>query len=58
MYKAHPTTPGTDRGWVYAVATANGERITSAGRIASCMKCHEQAEHDRVFGPKRNHEGK
>lgn len=57
MYKAHPTTPGTDRGWVYAVATPNGERITSSGRIASCMKCHVQAEHDRVFGPKRNHDG-
>jgi hypothetical protein len=54
MYKLDPTTPGTDKGWVYGTVTADGKKVTSAGRVASCMKCHEKAAQDRVFGlPKK-----
>ena len=49
MFKLSPTTVGTDRGWVYATVNTAGE-VSAAGRIASCMTCHEDAEHDRLFG--------
>jgi hypothetical protein len=50
MFKADPATPGTDDGWVYGTVSADGKRVLSAGRIESCMKCHLDAPHDRVFG--------
>jgi hypothetical protein len=50
MYKMDPKTPGTDEGWVYGTVTADGKQVTSAGRVASCMKCHRNAPHDRLFG--------
>ncbi|MEO8706185.1 MAG: hypothetical protein ABI867_39510 [Kofleriaceae bacterium] len=43
---------GTDAGWIYGTITTAGE-ITSAGRVASCMGCHDSAPHDRLFGLKR-----
>ncbi len=49
MMKAGPG-PGTDNGWIYATLTPEGSEITAAGRIESCMKCHEHAPHDRLFG--------
>jgi hypothetical protein len=50
MLKLDPATPGTDQGWVYGTLTADGTKVTAAGRIASCMECHESAPHDRLFG--------
>ncbi len=50
MYKMEPTTAGTDRGWVYGTVTPDGKTVTSAGKVASCMKCHLKAPGDRVFG--------
>jgi hypothetical protein len=50
MLKLDPCTPGTDEGWVYGTATPDGKKITSMGRIESCMKCHLTAKSDRVFG--------
>ena len=44
-------TPGTDDGFVYGTLTPSG-KVTSAGRVASCMGCHAQAKHRRLFGPK------
>ncbi|MBA3541386.1 MAG: hypothetical protein H0T79_17370 [Deltaproteobacteria bacterium] len=46
------TTPadGTDAGWIYG--TIVGGEVTSAGRVASCMGCHESASHERLFGLK------
>lgn len=46
---------GADDGWVYGTARADasapfGYAITSAGRVASCMHCHEKAPHGRLFG--------
>jgi hypothetical protein len=50
MFKLDPQTPGTDQGWVYGTVTADSKKVTSAGRVASCMKCHQDAPHDRLFG--------
>ena len=49
MFKVDPSTPETDEGWVYASVSAAG-KVTSAGRVASCMGCHEVAPYDRLFG--------
>lgn len=50
MLKMDPKTDGTDQGWVYGTVTPDGKTVTSAGRVASCMKCHEEAKFDRLFG--------
>lgn len=44
-------TEGTDAGWIYGTITPDGE-VTSAGQVASCIACHENAPHDRLFGAK------
>lgn len=49
MFRLDPATPDTDEGWVYATITAEGQ-VTAAGRVASCMTCHEVATHERLFG--------
>jgi hypothetical protein len=50
MFKLDPATPDTDEGWVYATVSAAGD-VTAAGRVASCMGCHEtSATHERLFG--------
>lgn len=51
MLKLDPKTPGTDKGWVYGTLTPDAKTVTSQGRIESCMGCHEDAAHDRLFGP-------
>jgi hypothetical protein len=50
MLKLEPGTPGTDEGWVYGTVTPDGKRVTAAGRLESCMGCHQDAPHDRLFG--------
>ena len=50
MFQAAPKTAGTDNGWVYGTVTPEGKTVTSAGRVASCMNCHKDAKHDRLFG--------
>lgn len=52
MYKLDPATSDTDQGWVYGTVTVEGRKVTSAGRVASCMGCHQQAGKDRLFGLK------
>jgi hypothetical protein len=50
MFKLDPATPDTDEGWVYATVSPDGQ-VTAAGRVASCMGCHEtSATHERLFG--------
>jgi hypothetical protein len=51
MMKLEPAAPGTDIGWVYGVVSSDGKEVQGAGRIASCMSCHKDAPHDRLFGP-------
>jgi hypothetical protein len=40
---------GTDAGWIYGTVAPDG-MVTSAGRVARCMGCHEAAPHERLFG--------
>jgi hypothetical protein len=50
MFKLDPAVPETDEGWVYATVSAGGQ-VTSSGRVASCMGCHEtSATHERLYG--------
>jgi len=49
MHKLDPKTPGTDQGWIYGTIDKHG-KVTGAGRMASCIKCHEDADFDRRFG--------
>ncbi len=42
--------PGTDNGWIYTTLTPDGKEITGIGRMESCMECHRQAPHERLFG--------
>jgi hypothetical protein len=50
MFKLDPKTPGTDEGWVYGTVTPDAKKILSVGKVESCMKCHQEAPHDRLFG--------
>ena len=50
MIKLDPKTPNTDQGWVYGTVSPDGKKVTSAGRVDSCMKCHQDAKVDRLFG--------
>jgi len=50
MMKLALDTPGTDEGWVYATMTYRGRTIEASGKMASCMGCHTNAPHDRLFG--------
>jgi hypothetical protein len=50
MYKMDTKNRETDQGWVYGTVTPDGKTVTSAGKVASCMKCHQKAAHDRLFG--------
>ena len=43
----------TDNGWVYATLSADGSTVTASGRLESCMKCHIEAPHGRLFGPQK-----
>lgn len=52
MMKLDPATPGTDNGWVYGVLSPDGKQVLNSGRIESCMECHVNAPHDRLFGLK------
>ena len=49
MFKLDRATPDTDDGWVYATILPDG-RVTAAGLVGSCQRCHEDAAHDRLFG--------
>jgi hypothetical protein len=49
MFKDDPPAPNSDDGWIYATLTAAGQ-VTAAGRVESCIECHKDAGHDRLFG--------
>ena len=50
MTKLKPETPETDKGWIYATVEPDGKTISAVGKIESCMNCHKEANHDRLFG--------
>lgn len=42
--------PGADGGWIYGTVAPDGT-VTSAGRVKSCMGCHDSdATHEKLFG--------
>lgn len=49
MHKLPPATDGTDQGWIYGTVDRDGV-VTGAGRMGSCMRCHQDAPEDRRFG--------
>ncbi|MDA1193961.1 MAG: cytochrome P460 family protein [Planctomycetota bacterium] len=53
MLKLAADTEGTDAGWVYGTLAPDGKTVSSAGRVESCMGCHEGAGRDRMFGLRR-----
>ena len=53
MFQAADDAPDTDEGWVYGTVSSDGQTVTSAGRVASCMNCHQEAQHGRLFGYKQ-----
>lgn len=44
-----PPIPADD-GWVYATVAPDRTTILQSGRIDSCMGCHQNAPHGRLFG--------
>ncbi|MFT7630944.1 MAG: hypothetical protein ACI87E_001953 [Mariniblastus sp.] len=50
MMKLKSDTPDTDQGWVYGVVASDTNKVKAAGRVASCVACHESAQRDRQFG--------
>lgn len=49
MFQLPKPDAESDAGWVYATVDADLKTVTAAGRIDSCMGCH-QTEEDRLFG--------
>ena len=49
MHKLAADTKDTDQGWIYGTIDRDGI-VTAAGRVASCMQCHQDAVEDRRFG--------
>jgi hypothetical protein len=54
MFKLAEETPDTDLGWVYGTVSADGKTATAAGKVQSCIECHEKAPRDRLVGMKYN----
>lgn len=50
MTKLEGNPKGTDNGWVYGNVSPDARTVTSSGRVASCMGCHQEAPHGRLFG--------
>lgn len=42
--------PGTDRGWIYGTVASDRRTITASGHLSQCIRCHESAPKDRLFG--------
>ena len=49
MVKTGGPESEADQGWIYGTVSPEG-KVTSAGRVASCMSCHQDAKGDRIFG--------
>lgn len=49
LFKPVKTELETDAGWVYGTISVDGT-VTSAGKVGSCMGCHQQATQERLFG--------
>ncbi len=54
MYRNHDEklNEAADEGWGYGTISVDRKTVSSAGRVASCMRCHDSAPHGRLFGLK------
>ena len=48
MIKLSSDTPETDEGWIYGTVARDG-KVTSAGKVESCVNCHQTQKNDRMF---------
>jgi hypothetical protein len=39
-----------DQGWHYGTVAPDGKRVLQSGRISSCVKCHQDAKPDSLYG--------
>lgn len=49
MFRVPNAPEFTDEGWVYATVEPDGQTVSAAGRVTTCMGCHTTQE-DRLFG--------
>ena len=49
MLRLPQDTPDTMDGWAFGTVDAAG-RVTGAGAMESCIRCHQTAEHGGLFG--------
>jgi hypothetical protein len=50
MVKVGEDVQGSDGGWIYGTVAPDGT-VTSAGRVATCMGCHDEAAaREKLFG--------
>jgi hypothetical protein len=49
VMKLAANTPNTDEGWRYAIVSPDLQ-VAAAGRLNTCVGCHQYAPHDRLFG--------
>lgn len=49
LFKPVKTELDTDAGWVYGTLAPDGS-VTAAGKVGSCMGCHQSATKERLFG--------
>jgi hypothetical protein len=50
MMQLGSKTPDSDDGWIYGTVTADGKKVTAVGLVKSCIECHQNAPHGRIFG--------
>ena len=48
--QANTASADTDDGWVYGTVAADLKTVTSSGKVASCMGCHQKVPKGRLFG--------
>jgi len=50
VFQPKKNSPDTDAGWVYGTVSADLKTVTSSGKVASCMGCHQKVPKGRLFG--------
>jgi len=50
VFQPNKASADTDDGWVYGTVSADLTTVTSSGKVASCMGCHQKVPRGRLFG--------
>ncbi len=50
VFQPNTASADTDDGWVYGTVAADLKTVTSSGKVASCMGCHQKVPKGRLFG--------